>query len=345
MTAMPILEDCYRIDLENYSGPLDLLLYLVRRHEINLNDIPITTLTDQYLAHVQQFEQLDVNNAGEFLVMAATLLEIKSAMLLPQEVDEETGNEGGEETQDPRYELVRQLLAYKKYKDAASDLHDRKAEWASRFARPGIASNGLAEGEAEDDRLHLELEDVDLSDLCHAFAQILATIGSDGGHEVVYDDTPVTLHAADIVDRLGRDGPMTLQSIFLGRRSRSEMIGLFLAVLELARQNRIFVQQERPGDTIRLTLRNEQEEPAQRANTEDQATVADPVDDPEAYEWPDEATRVRAEQRAARRRQRLATRHFGPDDDPVMDVDGDEERGPAPGDTRDGLAIDDLGKD
>ncbi len=327
-TTMPILDDGYRIDLENYSGPLDLLLYLVRRHEIDLNDIPIATLTDQYMAHLRRFEQLDVNTAGEFLVMAATLLEIKSAMLLPRETDEEEDEETPEEQQDPRYELVKQLLAYKRYKDAAADLGDRRDIWAGRFARPGMPGDGGAGAEeGDDDRFDVDLEDVDLSDLCHAFARILATIGSDGGHEVVYDDTPITLHAADIVDRLGREGSMTLQAIFVGRQSRSEMIGLFLAVLELVRQHRIAVEQTVPGDAIRLALRDPAEDPAAAGN--DVAAVGQATGDgdavlhPEDYEWPDDATRIQAEQRAERRRKRLANRDFQSDNDPILDVDGD----------------------
>ena len=315
---MPALEDDYRVDLEHYSGPLDLLLYLVRRHEIDLNDIPIAVLTDQYLTHLKQIEQFDVNTAGEFLVMAATLLEIKSSMLLPQDMDDEAATDGDQETEDPRYELVRQLLAYKKYKDAATDLHDRRAFWAARFARPGIPDQ--AETDAP---LDLDLEDVALGDLCHAFAQILATIGEDDGHEVIYDDTPISLHAEDILDRLHREGAMTLQAIFVGRATRTEMIGLFLAVLELVRQSRINVVQGSSGDPISLQLRAGGEA-AGAVEGETESPATDVFTDPDGFEWPDEETRLRATQRAARRLERLKQRDFGTDAEAILDVDGSD---------------------
>src|SRR5690606_28125633 len=142
---------------------------------------------------------------------------------------------------DPRYELVQQLLAYKRFKDAAYELDERRREWEARFpVRPAKREQPATAGD-DDEATPLEpldLEDVQVLDLCKAFARILDSIGQKKVHEVTYDDTPIALHAEDILDRLQRDGTgggMTLQQIFVGRTSRSEMIGLFLAVLELVR--------------------------------------------------------------------------------------------------------------
>ena len=265
----------YRVQLDAYAGPLDLLLYLVKRHEIDLNDIPMAELTEQYLNHLKVIDSLgdtqlpmDVEKAGEFLVMAATLVEIKSAMLMPYaQAEEQEGGDGDDPTQDaavdPRFELVQQLLAYKRYKDAPLALDERRAEWDHRFAagaKPGTKARGedaAAGGETPEDEaaassgpIELDLEDVNVMDLCSAFGRMLDAIGFTGDHEVTYDDTPISLHAEDIADRLERDGGdegMMLSTLFIGRKSRSEMIGLFLATLELVRQRRVLVVQPPRG--------------------------------------------------------------------------------------------------
>ena len=301
----------YRVELEAYAGPLDLLLYLVKRHEIDLNDIPIAKLTDQYMRHLALIQSIDIERAGEFLVMASALLEIKSAMLsLHHRHDEEEEGDPTEDLEetDPRYELVQQLLAYKRYKDAANELSDRHEQWADRA--PVRAAEPDAEPEEGPPAVELELEDVSVLDLCEAFSRILESVGQKrGDHEVVYDDTPIALHAEDIEDRLRRDGGMTLQSIFVGRENRSEMIGLFLATLELVRQRRVVVAQEEKTGEILLQIRDqpEEEEPEQDADWRNPETGE--VD----YDWPSEEERERYERRQERR---------GWEDE---DEDGDEE--------------------
>ncbi len=266
----------YRVELDAYSGPLDLLLHLVRRHEIDLHDIPITQLTQQYLEHLNLLEQIDVELVGEFLVMAATLLEIKSAMLLPQpdaQSDAETDSTNAA-LSDPRYELVQQLLAYKRFKDAASELARRKDAWSLRYPLmplqtqylTGSADNG--DPDESDQAIEIDLEDTDVMELLKAYCRVMESAGQQPTtHEVLYDDTPISLHAADIADRLRREGPLTLQEVFVGRESRSEKIGLFLAMLELVRQSKIAICQDRTDSEIRLELRQEDED-AQTQNTD-----------------------------------------------------------------------------
>jgi segregation and condensation protein A len=248
-----------------YSGPLELLLYLIRRDEVDIKNIPIARITEQYLRHVEFIRRIDINLAGEFLVMAATLMEIKSRMLIPRQAATEdphapAGPSSVEELADPRYELVKQLLAYKEFKDAASDLRRRAQTEAARFPRAVPKPEG---------RAPLDIEDLDLFRLIDAFNAIMASVGHSAyGHEVVYDDTPISLHQADILDRLVRDGGeaggrgkgLTLQELFIGRTSKSEMIGLFLATLELIRQKKIAVEQSETLGDIRLRLRDPAEE-------------------------------------------------------------------------------------
>ncbi|RME36345.1 MAG: chromosome segregation protein ScpA, partial [Planctomycetota bacterium] len=233
----------YRVALDVYNGPLDLLLYLIRREEVDIHEIPIATITEQYLRYVELLKEIDPEGVSEFLVMAATLMEIKSRMLLPTPPPEEAE----EDLADPRLELVRQLLAYKKFKDAAYRLDQAAAVQALKHPRAPVVPP------KQDDEV--ELSDIDIWDLFNAFNRLLEQTGKrDAVHRVGIDDTPLALHAEDIVDSLTRAGGSQLfEEIFAGR-SRPEMIGLFLAVLELIRQRRIRVTQEEPLGPIWIHL-------------------------------------------------------------------------------------------
>jgi segregation and condensation protein A len=255
----------YKVQLDVYSGPMELLLYLIRRDEVDVKNIPIARITEQYLQHVELIRRVDMNLAGEFLVMAATLLEIKSRMLIPRQAaanpDDPHAPSSVEDLTDPRYELVKQLLAYKEFKDAASDLRQRAQTEAARFPRAVPRPEG---------RAPLDIDDLDLFRLIDAFNAIMASVGHSAyGHEVVYDETPISLHQADILDRLLREAAgaagvapsggkgLTLQELFVGRTNKSEMIGLFLATLELIRQKKIAVEQTETLGDIRLILRDD----------------------------------------------------------------------------------------
>jgi segregation and condensation protein A len=247
----------YRVQLDVYSGPLELLLYLIRRDEVDIKNIPIARITTQYLHHVDVIRKIDINLAGDFLVMAATLMEIKSRMLIPAQPvaanpdDPHGGPTSVEALTDPRYELVKQLLAYKEFKDAATDLRRRAETEADRFPRSVPRPAG---------RAPLAIEDLDLFRLIDSFNAIMASVGHSAyGHEVVYDDTPISLHQADILDRLTREptSSLTLQELFVGRTRKSEMIGLFLATLELIRQKKITIEQTETLGEVRLVLRTD----------------------------------------------------------------------------------------
>lgn len=256
------LQDDYRVRLASFEGPLDLLLFLVRRHEVDVNDIPIHTLTEQYLAFLRQIDEIDVDLAGEFLVMAATLVEIKSRTIAPRREGDGSGEAPGSDADepsrghdalDPRAELVRQLIEYQKYRAAAEDLEQVRREHEAR----AVASGGAIPGLGSDEHAPIDVEDAHVLDLLKAYERIVAAVDFSrlGEHRIEYDDTPISLYEADLVDQLGRlpERRTTLIELFRGRR-RSEMIGLFLALLELVRNQRVRVDQPRPEDPLRLEL-------------------------------------------------------------------------------------------
>lgn len=258
-------QDDYQVKLSHFEGPLDLLLHLVRRAEVDIHDIPIHRITDEYLAFLKEIDSIEVDLASEFLVMAATLVEIKSRTLAPAgsaDGDSEVPLAG--DITDPRHELVRQLVAYQRFRTACDTLQRIRNEFAQRYPvgrRASAADGSQAPDPAADDETSLaaDLEDIHILDLLAAYEKIVAAIDFTrmGDHRVEYDDTPISLHEEDIVDRLTRDPTrgMTMRSIFEGR-SRGEMLGLFLALLELARQQRVRVEQEGDGE-IKLALAEE----------------------------------------------------------------------------------------
>jgi len=245
----------YRVSLEAFEGPLDLLLFLVRRAEVDLQDIPIAAITDQYLDVLgrTQRDDVDIEQAGEFLVMAATLIEIKSRCLTPPEKSEGEGDTG-ETTSDPRDELIRQLLAYQRIRSAADALLGGRDHFSSRLPSRVGCDRGtipvLPEGH--------ELEDVHAMDLADAYEHIAAAIDFArlGDHVVELDDTPIALYEEDLVDRLTRRGghALTLQEAFAGQQP-VQRVGMFLAVLELVRQYRVRFDQDADGP-ITLVLRD-----------------------------------------------------------------------------------------
>ncbi|MFQ5429398.1 MAG: segregation and condensation protein A [Phycisphaerae bacterium] len=235
----------YRVQTDVYSGPMELLLYLIRRDEVDLYDIPVARITQQYCEYIEMLRVIDPNVAGDFLVMATVLLELKSRILLPRQPDDA---DEPEDLADPRLELVRQLLEYKKFKDASFELTHAAEDQSRRWPRVPVRPSAKPAAE-------VDLEDVQIWDLVAAFNKIMSAIGAGpASHDVVFDDTPISLHAADILDRLEREGGgLTFDALFDGR-TKVEMIGLFLALLELMRQSRVRVVQESPAEAIRIEL-------------------------------------------------------------------------------------------
>jgi segregation and condensation protein A len=246
----------YRVNLEIFAGPMDLLLHLVRKEEVDIYDIPIAKITDQYIRYIEMMKQLDIDVASDFLVMAATLMQIKSAMLLPRSAGEELS---AEDLADPRAELIRQLLEYKKFKDAANLLAAAADEQGERFNRPDTVIEQL-KGDSEP---MIDLDQVSVWDLLDAFDRIMEATGAKYDMSHITDDTPIDLYQIEILHRLQTEGPMCLERIFENRGSRLILVGLFLAILELIRAQLIFAEQPKVGGEI--YLRATTIEPAEEA--------------------------------------------------------------------------------
>lgn len=217
-------ETSYQVRLDKFEGPLDLLLYLIKKSEINIYDIPIALITQQYLDYLSLMKSLNLTVAGEFLVMAATLVQIKSRMLLPEdraETDEEDGP-------DPRDELVRRLLEYKRYKEAARRLDDRERVWREVFGRDEPPMTPTPNGEGW-------LEEVTLFDLVDALQRVVARLPDQRLMEITPENLTVKDRMNVIIEALDRKESVTFLSLFEGQTHRLLIIVTFLALLELIR--------------------------------------------------------------------------------------------------------------
>ncbi len=245
----------YRVNLEIFAGPMDLLLHLVRKDEVDIYDIPIAKITDQYIRYLEMLKQLDIDVAGDFLVMAATLMQIKSAMLLPKAPADELG---AEDFADPRAELIRQLLEYKKFKDAANLLAAAADERGERFNRPDTVIEQLKPA-AEPS---VNLDQISVWDLLDAFDSIMEATGANFDISHITDDTPIDLYQIEILHRLQMEGPMDFERIFENRSNRLTIVGLFLAILELVREQLVWAEQ---AQDRKIHLRSLTDVPAEEA--------------------------------------------------------------------------------
>lgn len=264
----------YRVNLEIFAGPLDLLLYLVRKEEVDIYDIPLTKITNQYLRYLEMIKTLDIDLAGDFLVMAATLMQIKSAMLLPKT---ETEDGDLQDAKDPRAELIRQLLEYKKFKDAANLLADSAEEQKQRFARPNTIVEQLKNDNEPD--LDLDLEQISIWDLLEAFDAIMASMGPKIDLSKIVDDTPIDVYQIEILHRLQTDGPVRFEKVFEGATNRLMLVGLFLALLELIRENLAKIDLQESANCIYVMSMTD--EPAEEAV---QKAIIDSEPKPQAIE-------------------------------------------------------------
>lgn len=256
----------YRVHLDVFAGPLDLLLYLVRKEEVDIYDIPISRITEQYISYIEMLKKLDIEVAGDFLVMAATLMEIKSVMLLPKAEPEQIG---GENLTDPRAVLIRQLLEYKKFKDAANLLNAAAENRQERFGRPDSLVTQLS----DDAEPQIDIEQVSIWDLLDAFDAICRATSAGADFRHIRDDMPIDLYQIEILHRLQTEGPMAFEHIFESRRERLAMIGMFLAMLELIREKLVWAEQPAPFGQI--YLKSLTDEPAEEAVRKAILAVAD----------------------------------------------------------------------
>jgi segregation and condensation protein A len=232
--------DDYTVDLDSFRGPLDLLLYLVKRNEVDICDIPIARILEQFQHYLAIMTVLDVERVGDFIVMAGTLMEIKSRMVLPR-----GAAESAEEEDDPRQELVRQLLEYKRFKDAAALLEARAEQQGLRLSREPLPP-------AAPDPARQPLREVELWDLVSAFGRLMRETLALQPQQIVVDHTPIHVFMEQIASRLVAEGPLPFRSLFVPPHSRGRLVGLFLAMLELIRSGQIVAEQREPFGEITL---------------------------------------------------------------------------------------------
>jgi segregation and condensation protein A len=240
----------FRVDLNLFRGPMDLLLYLVRKHEVEIVDIPIAEITDQYLQYISVLEQIDVNAVGDFLALASTLIEIKSNEVLP------AGDEVQEELDETRQELVRRLLEYKKYRDAASILEERSRVWQEHYPRLSSDLPGRIRDLSEE-----PIQEAELWDLVSAFGRIMRETEAAKPSSIVYDDTPIRVYMARLHARLVECRRMAFGELFEKGMHKSTLIGIFLAVLELVRHRHVRVEQNTLFGEIWLAIEENSPEP------------------------------------------------------------------------------------
>jgi len=237
------MTDGYEIKLDVFQGPLDLLLYLIRKNEIDIYNIPIALVTEQYLQHVAMMRSLNLDLAGEYLVLAATLIHIKSKTLLPPE--EQEGEEPEEE--DPRAELVRQLLEYQSFKEAAMQLGGR--EILERDVFKG-AHSPLPSEAGEDE----EIVEIDIFALVEAFRKIASTMGRPDLMEIDVENISLADRINEIMDRLTQAGNLAFTELFDQGADRRRILYTFLAILELMKLRMIRAFQSRSFGVIRIFL-------------------------------------------------------------------------------------------
>ena len=241
-----ILPD-YPVRLTNFEGPLDLLIHLIKQNEVDIYDIPIVLISKQYLEYLDLMREIDLDVAGEFLVMAATLIHIKSRMLVPRV---EAGIETDEPEEDPREALVQRLLEHQRFKAAAEMLHECETVRSAQWTRPDERVEEIAGAPLE-----RELE-VDLFSLLQAFQAVLTRARNrQAGVRLPAEAVSIEARMEEMLERLADNGPCAFEELFDGAMSRQDLITTFLATLELLRLKRIAVYQAGVCGPIRVSLR------------------------------------------------------------------------------------------
>jgi len=238
----------YKIRLDMFEGPLDLLLYLIKKDHLNIYDIPIAKVTAQYLEYINFMQLLDLNVVGEFLVMAATLMQIKSKMLLPAQESAAI-----EEEEDPRAELVKRLLEYEKFKQIAENLREREKGRQDVFKRTNT--------EIPEDLKNQKKEDVyfeaSIFDLISAFSKTLKDVPREVFYEVIKDQFTVEQKVHDILHLLLMQAEVKLSELFTKAKNKMEIVVIFLAILELMKMKEIIAHQDIQFEDI-VILRNKE---------------------------------------------------------------------------------------
>jgi len=246
------------VQLPIFEGPLDLLLHLIKKNEVSITDIPIATITEQYLATLELMETLSLDVAGEFLVMASTLVHIKSRMLLPAGTDEPDEEEGA----DPREELVRRLLEYQRYKDAAGELEQREILTRDVFIRAATPTEEVGPR---------GFRELSVFELLGALKRVLDRLPKDSFHDVTLDKITVREKMTLLLDKLRQHHSVLFESLFAEVKSRMEVVVTFLAMLELVKVRAIRIFQEEMAGPIMIEAAAGMDEAAEHAVIDDES--------------------------------------------------------------------------
>src|SRR6188508_769211 len=237
------MESDYKVKLEIFEGPLDLLLYLIKRDEIDIYDISLERITRQYLEYLQAFKELNIELAGEFIVMAANLIYLKSRSLLP--LDQQPPDEDAAED-DPRWDLIRQLIEYKKFKEAAAELQVRALEQEHIFARSGASSSASL-------LAPLPLGEVGIFQLINALRTVIKRVEArEELREIFGEHFTVSEKIDSILRQVAGGVPLKFSELFAQMASRVEIVVTFLALLELIRLKQVRAMQPNPFDEIEI---------------------------------------------------------------------------------------------
>jgi segregation and condensation protein A len=250
--SAPSPADAFRLALPNFEGPLDLLLHLIKEHKLDIFDIPIALVTQKYLEHIERMRELNLDIAGEFLVMAATLAHIKSRLLLPRTDQPATEAELlSEEGRDPRGELVRRLLEYQKYKEAAETLGRQDILDRDVFPRR-VAAEEIPIPEEE-----VGLVEISVYKLIEALDWVLKEAAPELQHEIVRERVSISEAIQAIAERLQREPKVAFFALFEGQKTRQRIVSTFLAMLEMVKLKLIRIFQEEGSDEILLSARGD----------------------------------------------------------------------------------------
>jgi segregation and condensation protein A len=233
-------QPAYTIRTESFEGPLDLLLFLIKKNEVDIYNIPIASVTRQYLDYLELMKELNLDIAGDFLVMASTLIQIKSRMLLPVSAEEDSETE----EEDPRAELVRRLLEYQRYKDAAERLVECEMLGRDVFARTFVSP------EFSDLKPDDAVPEVDLFELMEAFRGLLAKVPEDAFHEVGAEGLTISDRINELLDLLRGKESVPFERLFVGPLTRDYVVVTFLALLELCKLKMVRLLQANSFGTI-----------------------------------------------------------------------------------------------
>jgi segregation and condensation protein A len=235
----------FKVTLDIFAGPMDLLLYLVKKHEVDVTEVPIAKVTEEFISYLDVLEDLAIDQVGEFVDLASVLLEIKARALVPRPEETE------EQVEPIREDLVQRLLEYKQYRDAAASLEDRARQWELRFARLPVEKSSEKGKPPE-----IVIADAHVWDLVGAMSRVLRKKERRKPRQIVHDDTPIEVYMERVESVVREKGRAAFTEFFEEDMSRSKMVGIFLAVLELVRCGRLVAMQEDLFDEIWLEPAN-----------------------------------------------------------------------------------------